>query len=67
MEKELKDCKTGDTVRLWCIGWMAWDDVIVEILDNGVSSLVKVKYSSGREAEFVPTTKCMVMGSKNAL
>jgi hypothetical protein len=62
MEKELKDCKTGDKVRLWCIGWMEWDDVIVEILDNGLSSLIKVKYPSGKEYEFVPTTKCMTVG-----
>jgi hypothetical protein len=60
MIKYLKDCKVGDKVRLWCIGWRAWDDVVVEIVDNGVSSLIKVKYPSGRTGEFVPTTECHI-------
>lgn len=62
MIKELKDCKVGDKVRLWCIGWRAWDDVVVQIVDNGVSTLIKVKYPSGRTSEFVPTTQCRVEG-----
>jgi len=61
MEKFLKDCQVGDNVILWCIGIRAWDDVSVKILDNGVSSLIKVEYPSGRTSEFVPNTWCKVV------
>ncbi|MFT4734611.1 MAG: hypothetical protein ACI9K1_001568 [Arcticibacterium sp.] len=63
MIKKLEDCKIGDTVRIWCIGWNAWDNEVVNIIDNGVSSLIKVKYCSGRTREFVPSAGCMVVGS----
>lgn len=58
---EIKDCKIGDKVRIWCIGWMAWDNDVVEIVDNGVSSLIKVKYASGRTVEFVSSTDCIIV------
>lgn len=58
MEMKLSECKIGDMVRLWCIGLMSWDDDVVEVVDNGVSSLVRVKYKSGRSAEFSPSTHC---------
>ena len=63
MIKKLEDCKIGDLVRIWCIGWNAWDNEVVKIVDNGVSSLIKVQYGSGRTGEFVPSAECMAVGS----
>jgi len=52
----LEDCKVGDYVRLWCIGWRCWDSEVVKIIDN--FSLIRVQYKSGREADFTKSTEC---------
>jgi hypothetical protein len=44
MFKELKDCNIGDKVILWCIGWRAWDDVVVEVVSIELPFRVNVKY-----------------------
>lgn len=60
MSEKLKDCKTGDLVRIWCIGTLSWDEEVVKIIDNS-SSFIKVQYKNGMTAEFVPSTECKVV------
>lgn len=59
---KINQCKKGDLVRIWCIGTGSWDDQVVKIVDNGVSTLVKVEYKSGRYGEFSPSAECKVVG-----
>lgn len=61
MIKKLEECDIGDFIRIWCIGTSCWDDEVVKIIDNGVSSLVKVQYQSGTTKEFVPSAECKVV------
>jgi hypothetical protein len=63
MFKELKDCNIGDKVILWCIGWRAWDDVVVEVVSIELPFRVNVKYSWGKICAFVPSTECKVVSS----
>ena len=65
MEKTLKDCRVGDKVRLWCAGWRDWDNELVIIKDNGVSTLIKVQYNSGSTSEFSYSTPCIVVEASN--
>jgi len=59
--KEIKDCKIGDSVRLWCSGYGCWDDEVVKVSYIDFYGLVAVEYSSGRIGRVVPTLKCKVV------
>ena len=54
-------CSIGNFVRIWCIGTRCWDDEVVKVVDNGVSTLVKVQYQSGRTSEFVGSAECKLV------
>lgn len=60
MNTLLENCKVGDKVRVWCIGWQCFDDLVGEVVDNGVSMLVKVKYKSGSTKEFDGVCPCLL-------
>jgi len=56
MIQKLEDCKIGDFVIIWCIGWNSWDDDVVKIIDKGI--LITVKYRNGKTNRFSQSTEC---------
>jgi hypothetical protein len=56
MIKTLDKCNIGEFVRLWCIGWNAWDDDTVKVIEQGV--LTTVEYRNGTTGRFACNTKC---------
>jgi len=57
--KKLEECQVGDYVRLWCIGWNAFDNEVVKIISIGI--LVEVQYKSGAKGNFSYSTECEVI------
>ena len=61
MIKTLSECKVGDVVRLYCIGWRCFDNELSTVVENDSKFYVKVKSASGHIHEFVPDTECIVL------
>ncbi len=59
MYKTLAECKKGDLVIMWCIGWHAWDNEVVKVKD--VWGLVEIEYKSGRTASMSPDVRVKVV------
>lgn len=55
--KTLNDFNVGDKVRMWCIGWGAWDTHIVTIVKKGI--FITIQYEGGRKSEFSQDTKAI--------
>ena len=56
MEKTLLECKKGEFVILWCIGWLNWDNDVVEIVKEG--HFPEVKHRNGHISMFSSSTRC---------
>lgn len=58
MYEKLKDCKKGDIVRLWCIGWNAWDNTTYKVHDQ--CFFTKLIDRNGNIYEFSRETECKI-------
>ena len=52
----LKDCKVGDFVIVWCIGWRAWDNEVLKIIEKGF--YVTLENRSGVRQELIDSCVC---------
>lgn len=52
----LQETAIGDFVTVWCIGWGAWDNDTVKVVEK--SGLVTVEHRDGTRHDMSPTTQC---------